>query len=275
VANYLLSSESSSPGSDSVVLVKKENGVAWITINRPDVLNACDIDTLKKLQGALKDVEKDSSVRCVVLTGAGRAFCAGADLQSLKKRGVGTNISLMEDLKEGFNPIVSKMRNMDKPVIAMINGVAAGAGMGLALAADLKIMAEGARFVEAFAKVGLVPDSGSTFFMPRLFGLPKAMELAFTGEGLDSKEAEKLGAINKVVPIDQLEKETRSLAEKLARGPRGIGLAKRAINKALCTDLENALEYEAYMQEIAGSTEDYSEGLKAFGEKRPPQFQGK
>lgn len=263
-----------SSAADSVI-IKKENGVAWITINRPEVLNACDIDTLKKLLSAFKEAEKDSSVRCLVLTGAGRAFCAGADLQSLKKRGVGVDISLMEDLKEGFNPIVSKMRNMDKPVVAMINGVAAGAGMGLALASDLKIMADSAKFVEAFAKVGLVPDSGATFFMPRLLGISKAMELAFTGEGIDAKEAERLGAVNRIVPLDQLEKETRTLAEKLAKGPRGIGLAKRAINKALYVDLDSALDYEAYMQEIAGSTQDYKEGLKAFGEKRPPEFQGK
>ena len=263
-----------SSAADSVI-VKKENGVAWITINRPEVLNACDIDTLKKLLSAFKDAEKDPSVRCLVLTGAGRAFCAGADLQSLKKRGVGVDISLMEDLKEGFNPIVSKMRNMDKPVVAMINGVAAGAGMGLALASDLKIMADSAKFVEAFAKVGLVPDSGATFFMPRLLGISKAMELAFTGEGIDAKEAERLGAVNRIVPLDQLEKETRTLAEKLAKGPRGMGLSKRAINKALYVDLDSALDYEAYMQEIAGSTEDYKEGLKAFGEKRPPEFQGK
>jgi 2-(1,2-epoxy-1,2-dihydrophenyl)acetyl-CoA isomerase len=255
--------------------MKKENGVAWITINRPDVLNACDIDTLENLQNAFKDAERDNSVRCVVLTGSGRAFCAGADLQSLRNRGVGADISLMEDLKEGFNPIVSKMRSIDKPVVAMINGVAAGAGMGLALAADLKIMADGAKFVEAFAKIGLVPDSGATFFMPRLLGISKAMELAFTGDGIDAKEAERLGAVNKIVPLDQLEKETRTLAEKLAKGPKGMGLAKRAINRALQVDLETALEYEAYMQEIAGSTEDFKEGLRAFDEKRSPRFQGK
>jgi 2-(1,2-epoxy-1,2-dihydrophenyl)acetyl-CoA isomerase len=257
------------------IITKVENGVAWIFFNRPEVLNACDIETLKLLQNALKDADKDPNIRCLVLSGQGRAFCAGADLQSLKARKVGTEISLMEDLKEGFNPVVSRMRSMDKPVIAMINGVAAGAGMGLALAADLKIMAEDARFVEAFAKIGLVPDSGATFFMPRLFGISKAMELAFTGEGIDAKEAERLGAINRAVPKDKLESETRVLAEKLARGPKGIGLAKRAVNKALYSAIETALEYEAYMQEIAGSTEDYREGLKAFGEKRPPNFQGK
>ncbi len=220
------------------VLARKENGVAWVTLNRPAVLNACDISMLKKLQSILKDAENDPGVRSIVLTGAGRAFCAGADLQALKSRSGpgGEELSLMEDLKEGFNPIVSRMRNMDKPIIAMVNGVAAGAGMGLAFACDLRIMSENAKFVEAFAKVGLVPDCGTTFFMPKLLGITKAMELAFTGEGVDAIESLKLGIVNKVVPADQLEAETRELAEKLARGPRGIGLSKRAINKALYMD---------------------------------------
>ena len=237
-------------------------------------MNAFDIETIKKLQSVLRDLEKDISVRCIVLTGAGRAFCAGADLQALNARGSGSELSLSEDLKEGFNPIVSKMRSMDKPVIAMVNGVAAGAGMGLAFASDLRIMSEGARFVEAFAKVGLVPDSGATFFMPRLLGLSKAMELAFTGEGIDAKESERLGIVNKVVPQDRLEQETRDLAEKLAKGPKGIGLAKRAINRALFLDVDGALEYEALMQEIAGSTHDHKEGVRAFVERRPPHFKG-
>lgn len=256
------------------ILLKKENGVGWITINRPEVLNAFDLETMRGLQSTLKDLERDSSIRCIVLTGAGRAFCAGADLQALKARGSGGHLSLADDLREGFNPIVSKMRSIDKPVIAMVNGVAAGAGMGLAFAADLRIVSEGVRFVEAFAKVGLVPDSGATFFMPRLLGLSKAFELAFTGEGINAKEAERLGAVNKVVTPDKLESETRVLAEKLAKGPKGIGLSKRAINKALYVGVDEALEYEAMMQEIAGNSEDHKEGVKAFGEKRPPQFTG-
>ena len=257
------------------VLLKKQQGVAWITLNRPEVLNACDIEVLQRLQEVLKEVSSDQSVRCVVLTGAGRAFCAGADLQSLKSRGSNVKLSLAEDLREGFNPVVMRIRTMDKPVIAMVNGVAAGAGMGLAFACDMRIMSDNARFVEAFAKVGLVPDSGATFFMPRLLGLSKALELAFTGEGIDAEEAEKLGAANRVVKPEELENCTKELAEKLARGPRGIGLAKRAINRALSLDIEGALEYEARIQEIAGSTEDYKEGVKAFLEKRPGKFQGK
>lgn len=255
--------------------MKKESGVAWVTLNRPEVLNACDLGMLKRLQQVLKDASQDQSVRCVVLTGAGRAFCAGADLQSLNSRGSGSELSLSEDLRGGFNPVILRIRNMDKPVVAMLNGVAAGAGMGLAFACDMRIMSESAKFVEAFAKVGLVPDSGATFFMPRLLGIAKAFELAFTGEGIDAKEAEKLGAVNRVVKPDELLNYTRELAERLARGPRGIGLAKRAINRALYLDIESALDYEAYLQEIAGSTEDYKEGVSAFLGKRPPRFQGK
>lgn len=257
------------------VLVRKENGVGWITLNRPEVLNAVDIDTLMKLQSILKQMDSDSSIRCLVITGSGRAFCAGADLQSLKGRVESSNISLAEDLREGFNPIASKIRSIDKPVIAMVNGVAAGAGMSLAFACDLRIMSESAKFVEAFAKVGLVPDSGATFLMPRLLGLTKAMELAFTGEGIDAKESERLGIVNRVVPPDKLESETRALAEKLAKGPRGLGLTKRAIYKAMNLDFDSSLEYEAFMQGIAGSTSDHKEGVKAFQEKRPPQFNGK
>ncbi|MDA4129641.1 MAG: enoyl-CoA hydratase/isomerase family protein [Thaumarchaeota archaeon] len=254
------------------ILVRKENGVAWLTINRPAVLNACDLSTLKLFGASLKQIETDESVHCVVITGKGRAFCAGADLQSLSQRGI---ISLAEDLKEGFNPICSKIFNMEKPFIAMVNGVAAGAGVGIALACDLRNMSESAKFVEAFAKMGLVPDSGATFTMPRLLGLSKAMELAFTGDGIDAKEALRLGAVNRVIAQENLEIETRELAEKLAKGPKSLGLSKRAIHRALSMDFDSALEYESLMQQIAGETEDHKEGVKAFKEKRPPNFQGK
>jgi 2-(1,2-epoxy-1,2-dihydrophenyl)acetyl-CoA isomerase len=271
--NCLLGNESVSD--EDKVLLKKENGVAWITLNRPTVLNACDIGMLKRLQQVIKSIDQDKDARCVVITGAGRAFCAGADLQSLQSRGAGSSLSFAEDLKEGFNPVLLGIRRIERPVIAMVNGVAAGAGMGLAFACDLRIMSESAKFVEAFAKVGLVPDSAATFFMPRLLGIAKAMELAFTGEGIDAKEAERLGAVNAVVKPEDLLSKTRELAEKLAKGPKGMGLAKRAINKALYSDVETTLDYEADLQEIAGATEDHKEGVKAFLEKRQPQFQGK
>jgi 2-(1,2-epoxy-1,2-dihydrophenyl)acetyl-CoA isomerase len=257
--------------SDSL-LVKKENAVAWITITRPEVLNALDNPTLKKFAVLLKEGEDDEGVRCIVITGRGRAFCAGADMQAISKR---EKISLSEDLKEGFNPVCSRIFNMEKPVIAMVNGVAAGAGMGIAFACDLRIMSETARFVEAFGKVGLIPDSGATYTMPLLLGLTKAMELAFTGEGLDANEAFRMGIVNKVVSGDRLEAETRSLAEKLATGPRGLGLSKKAIHKALSLDFASALEYEAEVQEIAGASSDHKEGVVAFKEKRQPRFTGK
>lgn len=266
-------SETSQEPGDSILL-RKENGVAWITLNRPNVLNACDLPMLKKFQGALRECDSDSNVRCIVITGAGRAFCAGVDLQSLKSR-CDDQGSLGDDLREGFNPIVLRIRNSERPVIGMVNGVAAGAGMGIALACDLRFVSENAKFVEAFAKIGLVPDSGATFFMPRLFGLSKTLELVFTGDGVDAQEALRLGVVNRVFPLEKLEAETKVFAEALARGPRGLGLAKRAVNRALAMDLESALEYEARMQQLAGETEDYKEGVRAFTEKRPPRFRGK
>ncbi len=256
------------------VLVRKENSVAWITLNRPEVLNACDIPTLKKLGTILKEVEGDKASRSVVITGSGRAFCAGADLNSIRERREKDKISLLEDLVEGFNPVASRIFNMDKPVIAMVNGVAAGAGMGIAFACDLRIMSETAKFVEAFAKVGLVPDTGATYTMPRLLGLTKAMELAFTGEGIDAGEAERLGVVTKVVPASALESETRAIAEKLASGPLGLGLSKRAIHRALSLDFDQALEYEAQIQAVAGDSADHEEGIRAFLEKRPARFTG-
>jgi len=257
------------------VIIKEENGVAWIKINRPEVLNALDTEVIRKLHAAMNDAEKDPLIRCVVLTGEGKAFSAGADIRALKKRRKRAEVSFMEHLRAETNPLISKMRHMDKPIISMINGVAAGAGMSLALAADIKIMAEGARFVEAFAKIGLVPDAGATFLMTRSFGASKAMELALTGGEIDAKEAGRLGAVNVVVPLNQLERDTRVLAERLAKGPMGIRLAKRAMNRALVADLDTALDYEAHIQEIVAASEDFKEGVDAFYEKRPARFRGR
>ena len=264
-----------SPPPSKSIIATTENGVAWIKINRPEVLNALDAEAIGGLRAALEDAEKDPLVRCVVLSGEGRAFSAGADLRSMKERQGRGEVSFMAHLKAETNPLISKLRNMEKPVIAMINGTAAGMGLSLALAADIKVMAEEANFVEAFGKVGLIPDAGATFLMARSFGLSKAMELAFTGEGIDAREAERLGAVNRVVPRANLEAETRSLAERLAKGPMAMGLAKRAINRALVTDLDGALDYEAHVQEIVAASRDFREGVSAFNEKRPPKFQGK
>ena len=239
------------------------------------MLNALDTDVLRSLHAAMNEAEKDTQIGCVVLSGEGKAFSAGADISSLKNRQKEAEVSFMEHLRSETNPLISRMRHMDKPIISMINGIAAGSGMSLALAADIKIMAEGAKFLEAFAKIGLVPDAGATFLMNRSFGASKAMELALTGGEVDAREAERLGAVNVVVPSNLLEKETRALAEKLAKGPRGIRLAKRVMNRALVADLDTALDYEAHVQEIVAASEDFKEGVDAFYEKRPAKFRGK
>lgn len=255
------------------ILYALDEGVLTITLNRPDVLNAFNRKMTDEMQDALKKAERDSAVRCVVFTGAGRAFSAGEDLKSRTAEG---NSDFGSTLRQRYNPIILKMRNMDKPVLGAINGVAAGAGCSLALACDMRIASEKARFIEVFVRVGLVPDSGSSFFLPRLVGTGKAFEMAFLGDEVGAEEALRLGLVNHVVPQDEMETATRELALRLAKGPtKAIGLAKRAINRALTMDLDQLLDYEVHAQEIAGASEDYQEGVTAFMEKRTPNFSGK
>lgn len=250
----------------------KEN-TAWITLNRPDVLNAFNEEMTTELLNVLKAAGKDESVRCLVITGAGRGFCSGQDLKSHsgdEKR------SLKDSLVRRYNPIIRRMRNTDKPIVAMINGVAAGAGCSLALACDMRVMAESAGLIEVFIRIGLVPDSGSHWFLVRNVGLAKAFELAALGDKIDAQQALELGLVNKIAPDDTLQKETEALAHRLAASPtRAIGLIKRALNKAVHSDLDSILEYESYIQEIASMSEDHHEGVKAFIEKRKPEYKGK
>ena len=254
------------------LLVEDAEGVRTITLNRPEALNALNETMKDELAAVLKATERDAAVRCVVLTGAGRAFCAGQDL---KDRAIAEITSLGDSLRQKYNPIVLSLRTMEKPVIAAVNGVAAGAGCSLALACDLRLAADKAIFSEAFVRVGLVPDSGAVFLLPRLVGLGKALEMAFTGDALDAGTAEGLGLVNRVVPAEDLMPATLELARRLAQAPtRAIGLTKRAMNRALTMTLEEALDYEAHMQEIAGHTSDHKEGVQAFVEKRTPQFKG-
>ncbi len=256
------------------LLVSDENAVRTLTLNRPDALNAFN-ETLKiELADALKAAERDDAVRCVVITGAGRAFCAGQDLKDVAS--AGDDASLGDSLRRLYNPIVTRIRRMEKPVIASVNGVAAGAGCSVALACDMRVAAETASFIQAFVRIGLVPDSGATFLLPRLVGMGKALEMTMTGDAVSAVEAERLGLVNKVVPRDGLEEATMALATRLAAAPtRAIGLTKRAMNRALLVDLEDALDYEASMQEIAGKTHDHAEGVAAFAEKRTPTFLGR
>lgn len=254
------------------LLVGDSGNVRVVTLNRPDVMNALNGTMKDELVDALKQAERDGTVRCLVITGSGRAFCSGQDLTEFA---LPETRSVAEALRRTYNVIVTRIRSMEKPVVAAVNGAAAGAGCSLALACDLRVAAETASFVAAFVRVGLIPDSGATYTLPRIVGLGKALEMAFTGEPIDARTALHLGLVNQVVPGDQLSQAAMALATKLAQGPtRAIGLTKRAMNRGLTTDLEAALEYEARIQEIAVRTNDYQEGVRAFLEKRRPDFTG-
>ncbi len=259
------------------LLIENNGAIRTLKLNRPDVLNAFNNDLLDTLVKETKSAAKDDSVRCVVIAAAGRAFCSGQDLDSVKQMIEDPDApELGQHLRKRYNPIIQNLRTMEKPVIAAVNGVAAGAGCSLALAADLRIAAESASFIEVFVNVGLVPDSGSTFTLPRLVGMGKAMEMAFTGQKVSAADALNFGLVNQVVPDDQLEETTNKLAAKLASLPtRAIGLTKRAFNKAWSANLEDQLEYEAFLQTTAGQTEDHTEGVRAFLEKRKPEFKGR
>jgi 2-(1,2-epoxy-1,2-dihydrophenyl)acetyl-CoA isomerase len=254
------------------IIYEKENGVATITLNRPQALNAFVPEMNKEVMGAFKDGERDKEVRCFMITGAGRAFCAGQDL---KGRTPDQKGSLGASLREKYNPMIRQIRQMEKIAIAAVNGVAAGAGCNFALACDLRVASEDAKFIQSFVRVGLAPDSGGSFILPRLVGLSKAMELLLLGETVDAHEAQRIGLVAKVFPSSEFTDSARKLAERVASAPRGIGLIKRAVNHANLPNLDLDLDYEAYLQEIAGRSSDYDEGVRAFLEKRTPTFTGK
>jgi 2-(1,2-epoxy-1,2-dihydrophenyl)acetyl-CoA isomerase len=254
------------------LLTAVHNGVMTVVMNRPEVYNAVNEQMKKDLLGAFREAQKDPTTRCIVLRGAGdKAFCSGQDL----KEHSGSQRSLRASLEQAYNPLIRTMRKIEKPVIGMINGVAAGAGCSLALACDMRIMASGAKLIEVFIRIGLVPDSGSHWFLPRLVGIARAFEYAATGRDISAEEAERVGLVNRVVPTDQLERETMTLAASLASAPtRAIGLIKRTLNRAMTADLDTLLDYEAAIQQIASETADHREGIQAFLEKRAARFTG-
>lgn len=252
------------------------DGVLTLTLNRPDVLNAVTDTMLAELQEAFRGAERDAAVRCIVLTGAGRGFCAGQDLNAGSAAADGHQVTVGEHLRQGYNPLVRRIRGIEKPVIAAVNGVAAGAGANLALACDLRVASETASLVQAFVKIGLVPDSGGMLFLPLLVGYAKAAELAFTGDRIGAEECLRLGLVNQVVPAEALMETTHALAARLAALPtRAIGLTKRGFNRAMMPDLDAILDYEADMQDLAARTDDYREGVAAFRERRTPTFTGR
>ena len=249
------------------------DGVAVITLNRPNALNAFDRPMKRELLAALRAAARDDAVRAIVLTGAGRAFSAGQDL---REPFGGDHPTLAEELRRLYNPIILELRRLPKPVIAAVNGVAAGAGASLAFACDLRVAAETASFVLAFGRVGLVPDNGATWFLPRLIGPGRAAELMLSGEPLSAARAEELGLVNKIVPAESLAGEAMAMARRLVdAAPIALALTKRALNRAQEGSLEEALEYEASLQGIAGQSADHAEGVMAFMAKRSPRFTGK
>jgi 2-(1,2-epoxy-1,2-dihydrophenyl)acetyl-CoA isomerase len=255
------------------LLFAVDHGVAEITLNRPDSLNAFDDQMAGEMQDALKAVERDPALRALIVTGAGKGFCAGQDVGAVRQR-TGDH-SFRAHLLKTFNPIVAKLSEIEKPVIAAVNGAAVGAGFGIALACDIRYAAESARFRMAFIGLGLAPDSGTSYFLPRLVGMGRALELAYTNELLDAAAALSLGLVNKVCPAADLMPAARTLAGQLALGPtRGYGLTKRAMRRSAAVSLAEALDYEAHLQDIAGRTADHREGVAAFLEKRKPDFKG-
>lgn len=259
-----------------VLLEANHDGIATLVMNRPDRLNALNNELATALNDALGRIAEDDTVRVVVITGAGRAFCAGGDLAALGKgRQTGATHELEPLLRAGMQ-MVLKMRTMPQPVIAAVNGAAAGAGMNVALAADIRIATEEATFGQNFAKVGLFPDYGGTFFLPQLVGPSKAAELFYTGDMMDAKTALALGIVNQIVPAPQFEAAVKILTQKIAQGPSlPIRAAKKALFASQEKELSQALDNEVREQIRCYLSDDSNEGIRAFFEKRPPKFQGK
>jgi len=256
----------------NTILFEIKNSVAFITLNRPDKLNAFDREMSLSLQGALDKCEKNISIRCVYLTGAGRAFSAGQDLSEVDES---DGSAMGKILSEHYNPIVKRIRNLNKPIIAAVNGVAAGAGANIALCCDVIAAAESASFIQAFSKIGLIPDSGGTYFLPRLIGFQKASAIMMLGDKISAKEAEEMGMIYKYFPDEIFEKETKKIALTLSILPtRGLAFTKQALNKSFDQSFEQQLRTEDILQQKAADTNDFKEGVKAFKEKRKPDFRG-
>ncbi len=256
----------------NTLLFEVKDKIATITLNRPDRYNAFNEEMSAEFIDALKACAKDAGIRAVVITGAGKAFCSGQDLKDVQ----GKDRSLGESVERRYNPMIRLVTETEKPFICSLNGVAAGAGASLALACDFVIASESASMVWAFANIGLVLDSGSSWFLPRMAGKLKAFELATLGEKITAQQAFEFGLLSKVVPADKLTEETLSIATRYAKAAtKAIGLIKRMLNRASYSTLDQSLEIEKFSQETAGKSEDYKEGVNAFVEKRAAKFEGR
>jgi 2-(1,2-epoxy-1,2-dihydrophenyl)acetyl-CoA isomerase len=257
----------------SSILLKIENQIAFINLNRLEVFNSFNREMALLLQKTLDDCNTNSNVRAIVITGNGKAFCAGQDLKEVTDPEL--NPGFRKILDEHYNPIIQKIRSIEKPIIGAINGVAAGAGANIALACDIVLASENASFIQAFSKIGLIPDSAGTFFLPRLIGIQKATALMMLGEKVTAQEAESLGMIYKSFPSETFEDEVLKMATTLANMPtKALGLTKRLLNNSLTNNLEQQLQLESDLQIEASSSNDYREGVTAFVEKRKPIFNG-
>jgi 2-(1,2-epoxy-1,2-dihydrophenyl)acetyl-CoA isomerase len=256
------------------LVLDRAGSIATITLNRPEARNALDMVMRRELVAALDEIESDASARVLVLTGAGGHFCSGGDVKTMRdKRQTATEGRARVEL---LNRMVLRLVDFPRPTIAMVDGYAVGAGSNLALCCDLIVASDRAKFGELFWKIGLVPDGGGTWLLPRVVGLARAKELIFTADIIDAAEAERIGLVNRVVPVADLEKTTRALAEKIAAGPPGVlRMAKHMVNRAATSDLAAALDLEAFSQGMAIAGEDHQEGLAAFFDKRPPKFTGR
>ncbi|MEC8692784.1 MAG: enoyl-CoA hydratase-related protein [Bacteroidota bacterium] len=254
------------------VLYEKIGSNAVVTLNRPDVFNAFNDEQSYELQSVLKDIKRDEKIRVVVLTGAGKAFCSGQDLKAIANS---KNRSLSDSLYKRYNPIIKAMRELPKPIICKLNGVAAGAGASLALACDFIVAHEQASLIEVFVNVGLVPDSGSSYFLPKAISPARAFEMATMAPKIKAQQALEWGLINRICTDDNCDSTITEIAEYYSTAPtKSIGMIKKMLNKAQHSDLDTMLQYEAFCQEIAGKSKDYKEGVTAFNQKRRPNFTG-
>lgn len=258
----------------SFILTSHQDGITTLTLNRPEVFNSFNREMALLFQSELDKANEDDSVRAIIVTGAGKAFCAGQDLKEVTSPEL--NPGFKKILEEHYNPIVERIRNIEKPVIAAVNGVAAGAGANIALACDIVIAHEKVSFIQAFSKIGLIPDSGGTFFLPRLIGLQKATALMMLGDKVSASEAERLGMVYKVTSLEDFLKEVHAIANTLSKMPtKALGMTKRLLNQSLVNDLTTQLDLEGKLQIEAAQSEDYAEGVAAFVEKRSPVFKGR